>query len=352
MNLNTLPYDILDNVINYLDINSTINLLLVSKNIYNNYRYNKHYEIVMINKMMNYFPSLSRLKIDYKTMDNDKIDDKIDDKIYDIYNCLNNIYYYFNKHRDTSLSDILIYLCDIKKSDRWIFKFIISHCYFTRNGDHVYNAIRADDLIYLLMYSENISIITKYIVVDAIILLNVIRYKINAKNKKDVLLLVNYLLFKHFFRTSEYIEDVITDIVCEVIKINDLSMLDEIFKKQTFYKFRLNYQKIITSCIEQRNIDCFNLINIKYKEQIQYLKERNQAIRLVMITKESVRYLMKKKSYNMLSLVIELYLKELINMNGYINEIVNNFDYNDDSCIRLIQFFNDRNKRKLKIQHF
>lgn len=103
MNLNTLPYDILDNVINYLDINSTINLLLVSKNIYNNYRYNKHYEIVMINKMMNYFPSLSRLKIDYKTMDNDKIDDKIydkiDDKIYDIYNCLNNIYYYFNKHR-------------------------------------------------------------------------------------------------------------------------------------------------------------------------------------------------------------------------------------------------------------
>jgi hypothetical protein len=200
------------------------------------------------------------------------------------------------------------------------------------------------------MYSEDISIITNYIVVDAIILLHVITYKITSKHKKDVLLLVNYLLFKHFFRTSEYIEDVITDIVCAVIKINDLSILDEIFKKQTFYKFRLNYQKIISSCIEQRNIDCFNFIHLKYKEQIQYLKERNQHIRPLMISKESVRYLMKKKAYNMLSVVIELYLKELINMNGYINEIINNFDYNDDSCIRLVQFFNDKNKRKLKIK--
>lgn len=342
MNLDTLPYDILDSIIYYLDINSSINLLLSSKDIYNNYRHNKHYEIVMINKVMNYFPSLRRLKMNYKTMN--------DDEIYDVFKCLNSIYYYFNKHKYTSLSDILIYLCDNKKSDMWIFKFIISHCYFTRNGDHVYNAIRADDLVYLLMYSQEISIITNYIVVDALLLLHVIRYKITVKHKKDVFLLFNYLLFKHFFRTSEYIEDVITDIICDVIKINDISILNEIFKKQTFYKFKLNYQKIITSCIEHRNIECFEIIHIKCKEQNQYLKERNIPIRPLLITKESVRSLMKKKSYNMLIRIIELYLKEYINMNGYVDEIINNFDYKSEDCIKLVIYLNEKNKRKLKIK--
>lgn len=333
MNLSTIPYDIVDNIIDYLDIDSTINLLMSSKDIYEIYRHNKHFEIVMTNKIRLYFNSLHKLKLDYKTID-----------INELYTCLNKIYDYFKKHPDTSLSDILIYLCDHKMSEKLIFKYIISHCYFSKNGENVYNAIRADDLLYMLMYSADVHLITTYIFIDGIILLHAIRYKISIKDKKNILSLFNYLLFKHFFRTSEYIEDIITEIVCDVIKIGDVSILDEIYKKQAFYKFKLNYQKIINCCIEQKNIEFLEIVNIKMRQQNQLLKERNQTIRQLMITKESVRSLMKNKGYIMLDKIIELYLKDIININGYFNEIRYNFDYTNKECLKLLYYLNDKNR--------
>lgn len=337
INLNNIPYDILDKIIEYLDVNQTINFLMSSKDIYYSYRPNKHFEIVMINKIKMYFNSLRKIEFDFQHIN-----------VHEVYTCLNKVYYYFNKHRDTLLSDMLIYLCDLKLSDTFLFQHIISHCYFSKTGEHVYNAILADDLLYLLMYSENTKDITKYIFIDAIILLHAIKYKISSKDKNGILALFNYLLFKHFFRTSEYVEDIITDIMCEVIKIGDMSILDELYKKQTFYKFKLNYQKLVRSCIEQNNITILEAINIKLKDQNDYLRERNLTIKPLLITKESVRYLMKRKSYKMLSRVIELYLMELINMNGYINEIVHNFDYDDIHCMELIRYMNPKNRLKIK----
>lgn len=336
-NLNNIPYDILDSIVNYLDVSSTINLLISSKDIYGSYRHNKHYEIVMINKIKRYFTSLRKIEFDFHKIN-----------IHEVYTCLNTVYNYFNKHPDTLLSDILIYLSDLTLSDTFLFKHIISHCYFSKTGDHVYNAILADDLLYLLMYSENTTDISKYIFIDAIILLHAIKYKISIKDKNGILSLFNYLLFKHFFRTSEYVEDIITDIMCEVIKVGDMLILDEIYKKQTFYKFKLNYQKLIRSCIEQNNIEVLELLNVKLKEQNGYLRERNVNIRPLLITKELVRSLMKRKSYKMLSRVIELYLVDVINMTGYINEIVNNFDYDNIDCVELLRYMNAKNKLKIK----
>jgi hypothetical protein len=190
-------------------------------------------------------------------------------------------------------------------------------------------------------------LITQYIYVDAIILLNVIKYKISTKNKKDALFLFNYLLFKHFFRYSEYIEDIITDIVCEVIKYGDISILEEIYKKQIMYKFKLNYQKIINSCIQQKRLECLEIVHVKMCEQNQLLSGRNIPIHPLIITKDYVRILMKKKAYVLLSRVIELYLKEIINMNGYVNEIMHNFNYNNNECLELLRYFNDKNKNRI-----
>jgi hypothetical protein len=332
-----IPYDILDSIVKYLDIDCTINLLVSSKVLYNIYRHNKHYEIVMINKMIQYFPSLRVFEINYKKMDN----------INELYTCLNKIYNHFNKHKNASLSEMLVYLCDNKMSHKNIFEKIISYCYFTKNGEYVYNAIRADDLLYLLTFCTDISLITQYIYVDAMILLHVIKYKISTKNKKDALFLFNYLLFKHFFRYSEYIEDIITDIVCEVIKYGDISFLEEIYKKQIMYKFKLNYQKIINNCIQQKRLECLELAHVKMCEQNQLLSGRNIPIRPLMITKDYVRILMKKKAYVLLSRVIELYLTEIINMNGYVNEIIHNFDYNNNECLGLLRYLNDKNKNRI-----
>lgn len=334
-----IPYDILDSIIMYLDIDSTINLLVSSKELYDIYRHNKHYEIIMINKMIHYFPSLRIFEINYKKMN--------DDNINDWYTCLNKIYNHFNKHKNASLSEMLVYLCDNKMSHKNIFEKIISYCYFTKSGEYVYNAIRSDDLVYLLTFCSDISLITQYIYIDAMILLHVIKYNIGIKNKKNGLFLFNYLLFKHFFRYSEYIEDIITDIVCEVIKYGDISILEEIYKKQNMYKFKLNYQKIINTCIQQKRLGCLEIVHVKMCEQNQLLSGRNIPIQPLMITKDYVRILMKKKAYFMLSRVIDLYLVDIINMNGYVNEILHNFDYNNNECLGLLRYLNDKNKNRI-----
>jgi|LakMenEpi03Aug12_release.lakeMendotaPanAssembly.Ray.scaffolds.fasta_scaffold161221_2 hypothetical protein len=338
-NISMISYDILDNIINYLDVDSIINLIVSSKELYSIYRHNKHYEIVMINKMIKYFSSLKRFEINYRKMN--------DDDINELYICLNKIYNNFNRHKNASLSEMLVYLCDNNMSHKNIFEKIISYCYFTKNGEYVYNAIRADDLLYLLTFCKGILLITKYIYIDAVILLNVIKYKISTKNKEDTLFLFNYLLFKHFFRYSEYIEDIITDIVCEIIKYDDILILDEIYKKQNMYKFKLNYQKIINSCIRQKRLECLELAHVKMSEQNQLLSGSNIPIQPLMITKDYVRIIMKKKAYFMLSRVIELYLSNIINMNGYVNEIINNFDYNNNECLELLRYFNDNNKNRI-----
>lgn len=333
-----IPYDILNNIVKYLDIDSTINLLVSTKVLYNIYRHNKHYDIIMINKMIEYFPSLRVFEINYKNMNTDNINE--------LYTCLNKIYNHFNKHKNASLSDMLVYLCDNNMSHKNIFEKIISYCYFSKSDEYVYKTIRSDDLLYLLTFCSDISLITKYIYVDAMILLHVIRYKISIKNKKDALFLFNYLLFKHFFRYSEYIEDIITDIVCEVIKYGDISFLEEIYKKHNIYKFNLNYQKIINACIQQKRLECLEIAHIKMCEQNQLLRGRNMVIKPLIITKDYVRILMKKKAYSFLSRIIELYLSNMINMNSYVNEIMNNFEYNNE-CLELLKYLNDKNKNRI-----
>jgi hypothetical protein len=294
----------------------------------------------MINKIVEYFPSLKMFQINYKMIDNDNVND--------LYICLNKIYNYFNKHKYALLSDMLIYLCDNQMSHKNIFKKIISYCYFTKNGEeYVYNAIKADDLLYLLTFCSDISLITRYIYIEVDILLHVINYKISIKNKKETLFLFNYLLFKHFFRYSEYVEYIITDIVCNVIKYGDIFLLDEIYKKQGIYKFKLGYQKIINSCIQQKSVEYLELVHIKMVEQNQVLRGRNLSIQPLIITKDYVRLLMKKREYKLLLKVIDLYLKEYINMNGYINEIMNNFEYKNDECLEILKYLNDKNKNKI-----
>jgi len=334
-----LPYDIFDNIIQYLDIESSRSLLLSSKNIYIIYRHNKHYEVVMIEKIIKYFTSLTKLKFEYKTLS--------EEQIHEVYNTLNSLYNYFKKHQHASISDFLVYLCDNSLSNNNLFELLISHCYFSKTGEYIYNAIRGDDLLYLLTFSTNVQLITTYIYIDPVILLHVIKYKISIKDKNNTSYLLKYLLFKHFFRYSEYIEDVISEIVCEVIKYNDISLLNEIYDKQKMYKFNLNYQMIINCCIQQKNIVCLELIHSKMLIQNQHLKNTGRTPNRILITKESVRSLMKNKGYTMLSKIIELFLREIININGYFNEIKYNFDYTNKECMKLLDYLNDKNRHSI-----
>jgi hypothetical protein len=334
--MDKLPYDIYDNIIQYLDIDSSRNLLISSKEIYEVYRHTQHYESVMVTKIIKYFTSLTKLNIQYKTLSKEQK--------HELYNTLTSLYNYFKKHIDASISDFLVYLCDNSLSNNNLFELLISHCYFSKTGEYIYNAIRGDDLLYLLTFSTNVQLITTYIYVDPVILLHAIKYKISIKDRKNISYLLKYLLFKHFFRYSEYIEDVISEIVCELIKYNDISLLHEIYDKQKMYKFKLNYQMIINCCIQQKNIICLELIHSQMLTQNQLIRNTGRIPNPILITKESVRSLMKNKGYIILNKIIELYLKDMININGYFNEIKYNFDYTNKECLKLLDYLNNKNR--------
>ena len=335
-----IPYDIIDIIIGNLDIESSRNFLLSSSRLYNDYRFNSHFYVVFIKKVFKFFPSLNKIPID------DIIKTKCDNiKVEQMYNMTNKIFNHFKKHIYTSLADMLIYICESNDNDKYMFELIVSYCYFSKNGDNVYNALKADDLVYLLMFTRDISVITKYIFVDATILLHVIKYKINMKHNEDVLYLINYLLFKHFFRYSEFVEGVISEIACELVKKNNYEVLELLYKKQDAYKFKLNYQKIINVCMQQSYVKYLELIYEKMNIQNKLLKSNNLEINHIIISKDYVHILMKNKYYDVLECVIQLYLGNLVNMGLYFNEIYNNYN---KECSQLLKYFSKKNQEILK----
>lgn len=328
-----IPYDIVDMIIGYLDITHTKNFLLSSSLIYHNFYGSKHFYIVMIKKIRDYFPSLSKINLEYLSLS--------DNEIKTLYRTMNKFYNHFKTHKNATLADFLIYLCE--EQEKPLFEMIISHCYFSKTGEYIYNALRADDLSYLLMFYEEIPIITKYIYVDALIILNVIKFKILNKQVRDINFLMNYMLFKHFFRYSSYIDDILTEIVCEIIKSNNienLQVLKMLYSKRKFYRFRLNRQKIINACMQQKHADIIVLIH----------KEMDDDTTPLIINKDYIRLLMKNRYYKVLDKVIELYLRDIVNLKGYVDEIYYNFDENNNECKKLLRFLSEKNRRRFKIK--
>lgn len=320
-------YDILDKIISYLDIKSTINLLLSSKDIYYMYYENsRRCKSVMSRKIIKYFNSLNRIPINIRLVSSED------------YKSLYKIYNHFYKHNDAPISDMLIYLCDIRRSDKYLFKCLILYCKFSKRSKDLkyWNMLGADDIIYLLMFACDISIIIKSIHIESEILMDVINYKLRYgiwENKyKDVLLLFDYLLFKHFFRTSRYIEDIITDIICEVINVGEIYILNKIYAKQKYYKFKVDYQIILTKCIKRMSLEMLEIINLQMNVQ------NINSLQRIIIKKEDIMYLMTKKSYKILLRIIELYLGSTITMNGYMNYITPYIDYTNKECLQLLDY--------------
>lgn len=327
-----IPYDIADSILAFLDVKSTRNFLISSSHIYYGFHGSRHFQICMSKKICQHFNSLSKLKIDYPNLSNIELKK--------LYSTLNKIYNHFKSHPHTMLSDFLIYLCEFQEAH--LFEIIISHCYFSKTGEYIYNALRADDMSYLLMFYSDLSVITKYIFVEPVIILNVIKFKILNKNTKDINLLLNYLLFKHFFRYSSYIDDILTEIVCEVIKSNNyenIQILKMLYHKRQFYRFRLNYQKILNASMQQKYEDIIVLIH----------ENMIDNIRPILISKDYIRILMKNKYYKVLEKVIELYLGESINLKVYVDEIYYNFDNSNQECKNILKFLSIKNKNRFKI---
>jgi len=348
-----IPYDIIDNIIKYLDVESSRKFLLCNSNIYYTYRHSKYFNSIFIKKICNHFSSLSKINLNL----NDKLSDKLNAKT-NIYNILNDIFNYYKYHRDVSLSDLLVYLSEYNTTwHNYLFKIIISRCYYSKKHNqkytynYAYNLIKNDDLIYILLFKKNITLITKYISIDVVILSQVIKSKLNLNDVTNVVFLINYLLHKHFFKYPRYIEEILSDIICNIIRLSNFThyynILIKIYQKQPKYKFILNYQKIVNACMQQTRVEYLSLIHAKIIEQKKILKLQDMDIYPIIISKDYFRNLIKNRNYAMLDKIIELFLGDKINMSIYFNEIYDNFDTSTRECDNLFNHLTNINRLKL-----
>jgi hypothetical protein len=341
-----IPYDIIDNIIKYLHVESSRKFLLCSSNIYYKYRYSKYFDGIFIKKICNHFSSLTKINL------NEKLTNKLNAKA-NIYNILNNIFNHYKFHKHISLSDLLVYLSEYNTTwHEYLFKIIISHCYYSKkkSEQYLYNRIKDDDLIYLLIFKKNVKVVTNYIQIDAIMLSQVIKSKINLNDITNVLYFINYLLYKHFLRYTRYIEEILSDIICDIIRLSNINkyynILVKIYEKQIKYKFILNYQKIINACMQQTHIEYLSLVYTKMMVQKKMLKLEDRDIYPIIISKDYFRNLLKNNNYVILDKIIELFLGDKINMYIYFNEIYNNFD-KSANCNNLFHYLTDKNRTKL-----
>jgi hypothetical protein len=214
MNKVLKQYDIQYLIISKLDVNSILKFTSTCKT-FNQYTQSNHYNYIIIKKIIYYFTNLQKIKLDK--------DIKFDKETRII---LFNIFLKFKNHPNTHLSDFLHEL----SNNEFLFEKIIQNCFFSKNASFIdYNSLRVNDIMNLLtLNSKNIlHIITHYIYLVPEVLFNIIQIKIQQNKKLDVKILLDYMLCKHFYKYNAYINDILTQIVCECIKYDRLDCRED-----------------------------------------------------------------------------------------------------------------------------
>ena len=316
-------YDIQYLIINHLDINSILKFTSTCKSL-NQYTQSNHYNYIIIKKIINYFSNLQKINLGK--------DIKFDNETRLI---LFNIFVKYKNHPKTPLSDFLHEL----SNNAFLFEKIIQNCYFCKNSLFIdYNTLRVNDIMHLLTFNSKdiLYIITRYIFLVPEVLFNIIQLKLKQNKKLDVKILLDYMLFKHFYKYNDYINDILTQIVCDCIKYDRLDCLQYIYSKQKHFRFIINYQDIFNITTLDTHVKYLHLINTKL--------EGNPVI----ILPNQIYNIMINKQFKILDCIIDLYLGETINMNRYFDIIYSHFDITNDDCKVLTRFFNTENQKKLE----
>lgn len=341
-------YDLLNKLITeHLNVDDSINLLLVNKPTYLLYKNNKYFYEIFIEKILNNFYYLSKIK-GIKDIPKTK----------DEYLVLNKIYNTFKYHYYIHFSDILLFLCKrplLTRSTDYIFNIIITNCHIS-TSKYLYNGLMHSTVLHLLKFYNNQSIVLENIYIPIETLQEVIIFKSPYQTSKkfcqniiNVNKMIKYMLFKHFFYSSNtypiYFENILTNISCHFIKTNNIISLEYLFGYYHLYKFKLNYQRLINTCLEYPKS---KVISIVYK---QMNKQGTEEFAPVIIKKEYITNLMKHKQYKIIEQIITLYLGDNININInmpiYFKEILKLYDKNNKDCVRLSFYFLEEYKNML-----
>lgn len=322
-------YDIQDEIVEYLDIESLFKFLQTCKNIYS-YTFQKRYNYILCKKITNYFDSFKKIFLFKKLQGSIQFND--------LKEFLYKFYIDFKNHPETYLSEFLYELTNNvdNKTSVKLFEEIISYCSFTKSGENRYNFIKADDLQFLIMNSKigHLQLIKKYINIPIEVLEYSIFLRINEHQNKEAELLIEYLFYKHFWRNNEYVQDKISTLITKCILHDNKNVLEFIYNKRHHYRFLVNYQRILTFLVSQKSIKYINYIEEKRIQQNEEckLKERHDLIQKIIITPVSVQNMVINKNYKVLAKIIDIYLGNAINMRGYSKYILK-----DEMCLKVLK---------------
>lgn len=325
-------YDIFENVIEYLDPISIVNLTESCKKLSDLYYVNE--KIInknIVSKIFKHF-NLNNPKNYMNCM-----------SLYDLKHFKAhsyNIYKYFCNHRNSNISDFLIYYIENVTSfePNLLLKYLISLCdkkiYFcNRNTDcQLKYKLTTNDIIYLLTFSNysDFCIFLHHFEIKPNLISYIIKEMIVQKNNKSnknftekITKSLDYYFYKFLF--GRYISNktfslFLNHIVSTVIQYNEIQFFDFIiFKKRRYEtenrnRFELNYQMLIINAIESNNIVALNKIWDEYLFDAQ-----NDNV--LIITPELITMVCKNGWFDILEWVVNNLLLHSINLKSYISSI-------------------------------
>lgn len=343
-------YDILDNILDYLNINDFHLLLMTCKNTYT-YTYYSRYNHVLLMKICNYFNSFDNIKLNKILLEHPQ-------HLIEISKSTFNLYKKFKNHKNTYLQEFL-YELNIQQctnSNLILYDSIARNIYFKtkhvfpyedteRIWEKLRREIRYDELTSMLLDAHSykyIKLILKYIYIPKKVLTLVIKTKLQntlpAKFEKSLKLLFNYLFLNHLLT-----KDILTDFIIDCIKYDKKCIILFILNSIVYGSINkielcqyINCQYILTYILNNNKIDCLLIVKNYFNKTP------------IMITKNHIKNIMIKKNYILLDLVIEFFLTNVINMSLYFNEIY--FYWNKYVPIHLLRHFNEQNKNKLSLK--
>jgi hypothetical protein len=329
-------YDVFEKVSEYLSIQDMISFLMLNKECYGLYKYNKRCNDILFVKKFLQFLNLDTSE--YKILDSNA-------------RILLKIYFYFKNHPSAHLSDILVYMIDNSIIEYNFFRFVSSKCVFknmSRLGDSLGDSlddslgdslddslvvftyqsfwdrcenstyIYTSDIEYILRYGDDkhLDIILSCFDISMVTLSHIFNSRLFSHMKnacgKCLKVLIKYMFIKHCFGMFCSVDQTFfLSCFVSLIKYKKIDVVRYTLEKKRKYikTGYLDYNYLINQCVKMEDRKIFRLLLDEYK----YDNDKNSISRefLVINTHHIINHLRNGKMSYIVYLV-EHYLGDSI----------------------------------------
>lgn len=262
-------YDIFEKVSEYLSIQDMISFLMLNKECYGLYKYNKKYNDMLFVKKFLQFLNLNTFE--YKILEGNP------KKIL-------KMYFYFKNHPSAHLSDILVYMIDNFIIDYNFFRFVSSKCVFkniSRVDDlFTYQSfwdrcesntyIYMSDIEYILKYgdSKHLDIILSLFDLSMDTLSHIFTSRSSCGTQGCLKVLIKYMFIKHCFGMFCSVDQpLFLSCFVSLIKYKNTDVVRYTLEKKRKYikTGNLDYNYLVNQCVKMEDRKIFKLLLDEYE---------------------------------------------------------------------------------------